>query len=435
MDSALPPGCAMTTKAWGEIALIDLNNFYFAAEAAVSPHLQGLPVIILSNNDGTVISRSPAAKALGISMGEPAFKLKNLIWQEGIEVRSSNYELYGSMSRRFVQTVATLVPRLYQYSIDEVFCDLQGMPAPPLETAALLRSRVLKWTGMPSGVGVGPNATLAKLSNHIAKKFTDTGVFRIVSAFDHAELLSEIDVSEIWGIGNKIASKLSSLGVTSVADMLYVDRTLIREHFPITVQRTHAELQGHRLIHPWDDGTDKQAISCGRSFGRPVTTLHELTEAAAEFADRATNKLRAQGSVTSVIQVYARSNPFSAHATPYSRSKTIKLIRPTDDTREITRMVALALASIFNERVAFTKAGVVLLELEAKQGIQTDLFSAFSLNDKAEAVMSVYDAINRKFGRRSVCLGRATGENKWTAKAEHMSMRATSDWRSIPPCY
>lgn len=119
MDSALPPGRAMTIKAWGEIALIDLNNFYFAAEAAVSPHLQGLPVIILSNNDGTVISRSPAAKALGISMGEPAFKLKSLIWQEGIEVRSSNYELYGSMSRRFVQTVSTLVPRLYQYSIDK----------------------------------------------------------------------------------------------------------------------------------------------------------------------------------------------------------------------------------------------------------------------------------------------------------------------------
>ncbi|WP_408004047.1 DinB/UmuC family translesion DNA polymerase [Pseudomonas frederiksbergensis] len=217
--------------------------------------------------------------------------------------------------------------------------------------------------------------------------------------------------------------------------MLNVDKALIREHFPITVQRTHAELQGHRLIHPWDDGTEKQAISCGRSFGRPVTTLHELTEAAAEFADRATTKLRAQGSVTSVIQVYARSNPFSAHVTPYSRSRTIKLIRPTDDTREITRVVALALASIFNERVAFTKAGVVLLELDAKHRMQTDLFSAFSLNQKAEAVMSVYDAINKKFGRRSVRLGRSTGKKNWAAKAEHMSMRATSDWQSIPPCY
>ncbi len=368
-------------------------------------------------------------------MGEPAFKLKGMIWQEGIEVRSSNYELYGSMSRRFVQTVATVVPQLYQYSIDEVFCDLQGMTPDSLETAALLRSRVLKWTGMASGVGVGPNATLAKLSNHIAKKFTDSGVFRITNPHDHVQLLSEIDASEIWGIGGKIYSKLTGLGIVTVADMLKADRDLIRHHFPVTVQRTHSELQGHRLIKPWTDTSAKQAISCGRSFGCPISKLCELTEAAAEFADRATTKLRAQGSVTSVIQVYARSNPFSVHTTPYSRSRTIKLTRPTDDTREITRVVSLALASIFHERVSFTKAGVVLLELEDKNKPQDDLFAVFKRDQKAEAVMSVYDAINQKFGRRAVQLGRATGEKRWAAKAEHLSRRATSDWLSIPPCY
>ena len=296
-------------------ALIDGNSFYASCERVFRPDLAGVPIVVLSNNDGCVVTRTAEAKALGIKMGEPLFKIKHLVRQNRVQVFSSNYELYADMSRRMMNTVATLVPRIEVYSIDECFADLSGMEQYSqfmgsgqntglLTLGFSIRARVLQWTGIPTCVGIAPTKTLAKFCNHLAKRHA---VFKGVvdwnawaPAIQQRALASE-DVTEVWGIGRQIGLSLNAMGIKTAADLANAPSHTIRKMFGVVVERTQRELQGIECLELEDIAPKRQQIVRSRSFGQPITTLDGLSASLAHHVAEAAQRLRGQGSVTHAV--------------------------------------------------------------------------------------------------------------------------------------
>lgn len=421
--------------------LLDCNNFYVSCERVFQPRLEGQPVVVLSNNDGCIISRSQEAKALGLKMGDPYFQVKELLRQHQVQVRSSNYALYGDMSRRVMHYLGQTVPGVEIYSIDEAFLDLGGLErhlgshiGGSLDAfARTIRHQVAARTGIPTCVGVAPTKTLAKLANRLAKQDAALGgVLHLDSAERRQWALGQVAVGEVWGVGRQYAQKLTAAGIDSAADLARVGEAWARKMLGGVVgARLVRELQGYPCtgLHPSEDGSlARKSITCSRTFGRPLTAFADVQGAVAAFVSRAAQKLRAQGEQAYVLTVYVQKNRFDPRVPPpYSRSATLTLPGgPSADTVVLAQYAKHLLARLWEPGTVYHKAGVVLDGLEPpSSGQQLGLFAAPVvpvqpvpvLTSERPQLMATLDSLNARYGRGAVRLGAAVPAGPVGARA------------------
>ena len=430
-------------------ALVDGNNFYASCERVFRPSLQGCPVVVLSNNDGCAIARSNEAKALGIAMGAPWFKIKHLTDDAGLVALSANFALYGDMSDRMMSLAAGLGPDQEVYSIDESFINLAGVRGDLVERSHKIRSRILQWVGIPCGIGIGSTKTLAKLANHIAKTaerkpgsypdhLSQVCNLSALSEAQRQEVFEATDVGEVWGVGRRISKQLTDGGIKTVQDLVSMDAATVRRGWSVVLERTVRELQGTSCIGLDDAPQPKKEIACTRSFGNAVTELQALNEAVTEFASRACEKVRKQKSLAGNVLVFIRTSPFRNDA-QYSRSMVVPLRRPSADTAAIVQAALLGLQAIFRPGFQYAKAGVMLLELQPdsiRQG-ELDLDSQHVLEDGAgrTRLMSALDGINRRYGRGTMKMASAGLEGdrrEWSMKQERRTPAYTTNVADLP---
>ncbi|MES2014057.1 MAG: Y-family DNA polymerase [Pseudomonadota bacterium] len=414
------------------IALIDVNNFYVSCERVFNPKLIGKPVVVLSNNDGCAVARSNEAKALGVPMGAPWFKLKDLAKQHGIIGLSSNYALYADMSNRVMSILREYSPDQEVYSIDESFLDLTGFQRLDLiKYGQHMRRRILKWTGLPVCVGIGSTKTLAKLANHCAKKrpvYNSVCNFNVMLSAEIDDLFSQVDVGELWGIGRKLAPKLQALGINSVLDLKRANPERLRQQFSVVMEKTIRELNGTVCIELEDISPPKQQIMRSRSFGQPVRDYNSLAESITLYMSSAAVKLRRQQSFAGSVHVYIRTSPFKPDAPQYSNGMTIPLPSATDNTMQLVNVALWGLKQIYRPNYDYAKAGVMLGEIISGQGVQSDLFSTAQASPKSAALMSAMDSINRKMGKESIKLASEGFKRPWKMKQGNKSPSYTTKW-------
>lgn len=419
-------------------ALVDCNNFYASCEKLFRPDLRTMPVVVLSNNDGCVVARSKESKALGIKMGVPVHLIKEEIRRHGILVFSSNYTLYGDMSRRVMTTLEALAPRVDVYSIDEAFLDLTGIDrVVPFEAfGRAVKNTVYQNIGLPVCVGIAPTRTLAKLANYAAKKYPATdGVVDLTNPERQRRLMARVPVEEVWGVGRKLSARLQAIGIVTALQLADSHLATLRKQFSVVLERTARELNGIPCV-PWEDvPAPKKQIMCSRSFGKPLQKLSDLEEAVAHFATRAAVKLRAGDQYAAELMVFIRTNPFKAGAPQYSRSASVKLIQPSQDSRVVVQQALRLLRPMYRDGFDYAKAGVMLGDLVQGAGIQEDLFASNPEpaldNAKSERLMTVMDAINRKSGAM-VYMAREAGPAAYAMRREHLSPAYTTRWDDLP---
>lgn len=411
------------------IGLVDGNNFYVSCERIFDPSLEERPVAVLSNNDGCVISRSQECKRLGIPMGAPGFQLRRNLAQSGLILKSSNYELYGDISRRMIAALGEFAPEVEQYSIDEAFIHVTPPSGTDLfDYGCRIRQTLLKWIGIPCGIGFAPSKTLAKIANHIGKR-QPSGVF--VMPEDPRPVLETLPAGEVWGVGRRLAPKLAALGIRTAWQLASADSAFLRRRFNVTLARTALELRGHSLIGQENPDEPSKSISCSRSFGRPVIELKELAEAVACYTARAAEKLRRERQLAAGANVYCQYYPeYVPAALPGGVSGTTVMFRtPTSDTPEMLRAIHPKLRGIFHEGRRYKKAGVIFFGLEVAGNRQPDLFSGTA--EREERLSEAVDAINRSFGRGSIFLLAEGVEKPWAMKREMLSPSYTTNWDQL----
>lgn len=418
------------------IALVDVNNFYVSCERVFNPKLQGMPVVVLSNNDGCAVARSAEVKALGIKMAEPWFKLKDMASKHGIIALSSNYALYADMSNRVMQVLREFTPRQEVYSIDESFLDMAGMPGDLTQTARVIRQRINKWVGVPVCVGLASTKTLAKLANHCAKKGLagNDGVCNFVSMStgEINDVLSRIEVGEVWGIGRKLNARLQAGGIFTVQQLRDFDVTRLRNRFGVVMERTVRELRGQSCLELVDVSPDKQQIISSRSFGKYVTNLGELEEAVSSYMACAAEKLRRQDSVAQTVYVYIQTNHHKQNEPHYSPGLMMGLPHASNDTRELTEAALVCLRRIYQEGYRFQKAGVMLSDI-APAGIgQGDLFTKQSTVTVNSKLMATLDEINHRLGKGLVKLASEGIGQAWKMKTGNRTPAYTTQWSELP---
>ena len=417
------------------IALIDVNNFYVSCERAFNPRLKYQPVVVLSNNDGCVISRSNEAKALGIKMGEPWFKCQAMARQYGVEALSSNYALYADMSNRVMSILADFSPHQEVYSIDECFLELTGFAQKDLIAyGQLMKTRIFKWTGLPVCVGVGATKTLAKIANNIAKKNIKFNGLCNLSNIKHEELnhlLHAMEAGEVWGVGRQLALKLKARGIDTALDLKRSDPVYIRQSFGVVMEKIVHELNGTLCIDLEEVAPPRKQILSSRSFGDAVSDYQSLAASITLYMSRAAEKLRGQQSVASVIQVYIRTSPFKLDQAQYSNSMTIPLPTPTDDARQLVKMALWGLKRIYKPHYSYAKAGVSLGDLISKASMPLDFFTSPDSSDRSTALMRTVDRINAKMGRESIKLASEGFDRSWQMKQGNKSPNYTTSWEQI----
>jgi len=417
-------------------ALVDANNFYVSCERVFNPKLEGRPVVVLSNNDGCAVARSNEVKALGVKMGAPWFEMKDLARKHGIVALSSNYTLYGDMSDRVVQILKGYAPRVEVYSIDESFLQLDGLIGiwPSFtDLGQHIRERVRMWTGLPVCAGIAPSKTLAKLSNHLAKKnaeFNGVCDFNALSENDIHSYLSKLDVQEVWGVGRKLSVQLISLGIESVQDLRKASPKRIRDRFGVVLERTVNELNGISCLALEEVAPLRQQIISSRSFGEMVTTFEGLREAVSTYATTAAEKLRGDDSVCNVVSVYIETNRFREQDRQYNNSMTVPLTEATSDTRRLIAAALFGLKRIYRPGYLYKKAGIVLMEIQPASMRQQLLFR--EEDPKSAKVMLAMDALNGAYGRNTVSLASSGIQKQWAAKFETRTPHYTTDWAQLP---
>ena len=414
------------------LALVDCNNFYVSCERIFRPDLARVPMVVLSNNDGCVVSRSNEAKALGVKMGQPWFECQPLAQAHGILAMSSNYALYADMSNRVMRILGEFSPNQEVYSIDESFVDLTGTPN-LREVSYAMRERVRMWTGMPVCVGIGPTKTLAKLANHVAKKHPRSqGVFNYNALTDaqKAALLQRIPVSEVWGVGRKLTQRLLAHGVETVLDLREAHIPSLRAEFGVVMEKTQRELQETPCIQMEEVAADKQQIIASRSFGSMVTELPVLKDALSTFVANACAKLRAQNSQAAVIQVFLQTNRFRQDLPQYSPSLAVPLPQPTHDTLVVNRWADALCERMFREGYQYKKAGVMLSELSPVTHQQGDWLEASPPGHSK--LMQALDHLNARYGRGAVKVSTQGAYQGWQMRQERKSPNYTTDWDDVP---
>ncbi|GAB4217555.1 MAG: Y-family DNA polymerase [Synechococcales cyanobacterium] len=410
------------------LALVDCNNFYVSCERLFQPHLNGIPVVVLSNNDGCVVARSPEVKALGIPMGVPLFKIRAEVERHGIRLFSSNYALYGDMSRRVMETLRGFTPRMEVYSIDEAFLDMNGVP--PGERQALaqtMKQRVQQWTGIPISVGIGETKTLAKLANRQAKG-SSLGCFDLTAVADRDGLFAGIPVGEMWGIGSRWAKRLRGLGIYTVLDLQRARPTLIKQKLGVVGLRVALEVAGIPCLPLVEREPPRQSIMVSRSFGRPIVTVGELQEAVTTYVCRAMEKVRRQGCVAGQMQMFVVRGRFGDPDAWVSA--TMRLLEGTSDSREWVAWAVPMVTQLFEEGVSYRKAGVILSRFEPAQAVQGSLLSGGDAAGVGE-LWQMVDGVNRRWGRETLRLAVTGLERQWLLKAAKRSPRYTTQWQEL----
>ena len=417
------------------IALVDVNNFYASCERLFRPDLKGVPIVVLSNNDGCVVSRSPEAKRLEIKMGAPYFQICEVYEAQGGTWFSSNYALYGDMSNRVMTTLEGMAPTVEVYSIDEAFVELSESWAGDLtEYGRQIRQRVQQWTGLTVGVGIGPTKTLAKLANYAAKKWQTAtgGVVDLRDETRRAKLMAATPVDEVWGIGRQLTTKLTAQGINTVADLAAADPKSLRSRYGIVVERTVQELRGIPCAELEPIAQTKQQIICSRSFGERITQIGPMRQALAGYMERAAEKLRAEGQLCRHVTLFIRSSPFSEQETYYSNQIATRLSMPTADTRELLAQIEPLLRRIWRDDVRYMKGGVMLADFIPVGMQQGDLFADQQQTPRSEALMQVIDKINQGRLGKVYFAARGRDTKEWMMKREQLSPRYTTCISEIP---
>jgi DNA polymerase V len=415
-------------------ALVDGNNFYVSCERVFNPRLEGRAVVVLSNNDGCAVARSAEVKALGVKIGTPWFQLRDLARQHGIVALSSNYELYADLSNRMMGVLAAYSPEQEIYSIDECFLGLSGFENYDLiDYGSQMRQKVRQCVGIPVCVGFARTKTLAKLANHCAKKNLAgvEGVCDLIRISDgeRSRLFSSIAVGEIWGVGSRLSRRLEERGIATVEALRTADAKALRREFSVLIERTIAELNGVSCLSIEEATPNKQQIMSSRSFGSAVYELEALGEAVASYIAIAAAKLRSQGSLAGMVQVYLRTSPHLSADRQYQQSLTIPLPEASDDTLRLIRVARWGLKRIYRPGYAYQKAGIALMNLSASGTAQRDLFSMTRDNPR---LMQVMDRINAVWGRGTLHSA-AEGVNRtWAMKREKKSPAYTTRWDQLP---
>ena len=415
-------------------ALCDCNSFYASCEAVFQPRLWGKPVVVLSNNDGCVIARSPEAKALGIPMGAPAFQWRAHFQEHAVEVFSSNYALYGDMSRRVMQVLRQHAAAVEVYSIDEAFLSLEGMAPGQMEAhARQVREIVRQWTGIPIGVGVAATKVLAKLANRQAKKTGGVCVLDHESAAGK-DLLEEWPVQELWGVAARLAKRMEDIGVVTAGQLARSKRTLLRQRFGVVVERIAMELSGTSCLALEEITPDRKNICCSRSFGRPVESLDELSEAVATHAARAGEKLRRQGLAASAVCVFLMTNRHRPELPQYHPQAGRELIVATSFTPELVGECQRILQAIYRPGYRYVKAGVLCLELVPDDEKQVSLFRPVDPEREAKErrLMEAADKLNLWYGRGTVRTATAGVRQDWQMRRDRLSPCYTTRLEDVP---
>ncbi|HFX6226358.1 Y-family DNA polymerase [Acinetobacter nosocomialis] len=392
--------------------LIDVNNMYVSCERVFDPSLNDRPVIVLSNNDGCAVARSNESKALGIKMGVPLFQIKDIVQQHNVIVLSSNYAMYAEMSRRFHTILASYVTaeEVEPYSIDECFVDFSAYEKNfDLEKVGQqMRQQIWKWLGLPVCVGIGRSKTEAKIANHIAKKnpgFNSVCDLVNMDPCNKEYYFSQIDVSEVWGVGRKHSKKLQSMGINTVLDLACAEPREMQKKFSIVMARIIYELQGISCIEIEHTPPSKKQIVASRSFGGRVTELTDLKEAISMYAQDACKRLRDEGLLCGCMIAFVQSNPFDPNVPFYNKSITGSFTEPTDCAIDFVKAATRMLNDIYKEGIKYKKCGVVLTCLEPKSGHTYDLLTDFETIEKKEQLMRALENVHTKFGKKKIGVG------------------------------
>jgi len=410
-------------------ALVDCNNFYASCERVFDPRLERRPIVVLSNNDGCVIARSNEAKALGIAMGEPAFKKEDVYAKHNVAVFSSNFALYGDMSQRVMRTLAQHSAAMEIYSIDEAFLDCSGLTADGLDRfGSQLRKTVKQWTGIPVSIGVAPTKTLAKVANHIAKRLPDNSGVCVLEKEETIEYcLKKLPVEKLWGVGRRYALFLRSWGINTAWDLRRMPEGWVKENMTVVGLRLQKELKGEPCIPMEHNPQKKKEICTSRSFGTMVTELDELKQAVSMYATRCAEKLRTQNSCTNLVNVFLHTNPFRPDLPQYKNVRLVRLPVASNSTLTIVQSALRGLESIYMKGYQYKKAGVIVSGLVPSNTIQYNVFHSTD-EDRHRRLMTAMDKVNDREGRDVLRVAEQGFTRRWTLRQERLSPCYTTRW-------
>jgi len=419
-----------STQYTRKIALIDCNSFYVSCERLFNPKIRKKPVVVLSNNDGCIISRSNEAKALGIKMGEPYFKEKDIIVKNNVQVFSSNYSLYGDISRRVMRTLKRFNSDIEIYSIDEAFLDLSNFPDNEVKNIGHeIRNIVLKWTGIPTSIGIAKTKTLSKVANHIAKK-KQSGVTSFIGIENIDSILEKVEINDVWGVGKQLTKFYHKSGIYNAKQLKNVSNTWIKKSSNVLSSRTAMELRGIPCIDLEATSSKRKSCVVSRSFGQRVENFQELKEAIASYSLNASEKIRSESLVTKSITVFIRTSLFQSRFGYYSNSKTIDFPIATNNSIEIVKAAISSLETIFKNGYRYQKAGVMLSRLsDSVDG--KNLFSS-EKDKKINSLMKSIDNTNHRYGRSTLSLASAGVHKRWNTRRQHYSKIDTADFYYLP---
>ena len=415
------------------IALVDCNSFYVSCERLFNPKISQSPVVVLSNNDGCVIARSAEAKKIGIKMGEPYFKIKNIVTVNNVQVFSSNYALYGDISRRIMTILKNLFPIIEYYSIDEAFLDLSNMSIKNMNSFIIdIKKTIYQNTGIPVSIGVGSNKTLSKIANHLAKKNTE-GVADLTKLTQEGinSILKNIDIEDVWGVGRQLSNLYKKNKINNAYELKYSSSSWIKKNTNVFGLKTVMELNGVSCIMLETSEKKKRKSCCvSKSFGNKVESFEELKEAVVTHCLNAAEKIRADEQLVKSVIVFIRTSPFDKHLF-LSRSEKIDLAISTDDSMILSRACVDALKKIFVKGYRYQKAGVVFLGLVNNNEYGQNLFIDKN-SQKSNSLMKAIDSMNVKFGRNSLTLADSGVGHCWKMRRDHSSKIDTSHFDFLP---
>ena len=412
------------------IALADCNNFYASCERVFNPKLKNKPVIVLSNNDGCVIARSNEAKGLGIKMGEPAFKIRSLIEQNGVYVFSTNFALYGDMSNRIMSLLSDMVPSFEVYSIDEAFLDFKGI-SDYSELALHIKKIITKSTGIPLSIGVAKTKTLAKIANFIAKKYSKDNIFLMIDNSNVLEILKKFPVSELWGVGSANFKMLNSYGVKTAHDFINLNEGWVQKKMTIAGLKMLRELKGEQCFSIESNPQNKKSICTSRTFPKDISDINLIEQAITNHAIRCSEKLRKQNSSARYVGVFLNTNPFNKKSPYSSNYKSTILETSTNDSIEIVKASNKLLKSIYKKGYSYKKTGVVMGDIIPESQIQLNLFNNLKNHPQRKELFKKIDFINQTMGRDTVKILSQGISRGWKLSQENVSPCYTTRWDEL----
>ena len=410
-------------------ALIDCNAFYVSCERVFNPKLNNKPVVALSNNDGCIIARSKEAKALGIKMGVPLFKVKDIVERENVTVFSSNYTLYADMSRRVMNIISEFAPSIEVYSIDEAFIELTNMNVDYESYVRQMRKVILQYTGIPVSIGIASTKTLTKVANHIAKDDESLeGVYSLIQHKNLDQVLEDTNVADVWGVGRQLSKKLIANGIFNAKLLKNCEDAWVRKMMSVNGLKTVSELREISCLDLEETSATRKSCCTTRSFGKPLVNLDDIEQAVTTFARRATERIRGENLTASTVSVFLRTNPFDRNRY-YSNSSTTTLSYPTYDTMQIVKTALQLTKIIFRENYKYKKAGVLLSGFYEKGTETKDLFS--EARHRSPKLMSAVDQINERYGSDTIQIATECQIGKWKQKRKNCTQSYTTQLDNV----